>query len=123
MACKILLVASLFLLVLPSALALNCTKYGGDYHTLCGMINPLPFSEDYKKSIMDPALYGHFEPQNQTPNIQLNETNQHQPTLEEIYDAKIVFIGRFLLFILFNYILFSLLKKFSSIRKWLTAVF
>ena len=114
MASKILLMAILFLLVMPSALALNCTKYKGDYKTLCGIINPLPFTESYKKSLIQPNLYGQFNAHNGTPNLQLQKISEPSITLEQIYNDKILIIGKFVLFIIFLYIFYYLLTKFKS---------
>lgn len=116
MAKKLLLVAILFLLVLPSALALNCTKYKGDYKTLCGIIKPLPLTESYKRTLMKPNLYGQFNAHNGTPNLQLNDQDQEPVTLNYIYESKLLIISKFVLFILFLYIFYRVLTKSKLIK-------
>ncbi len=117
----ILLVVVSLILILPSALALNCTKYDGDKHELCNNIDPLDISESDKRSLMEDGVYGPINPSNPSVNLELNLTNNSPITLEMIYEEKIVFITKFLLFLLFNYLLFSMITKSKFIRKWLTA--
>jgi len=117
----ILLVVVSLILILPSALALNCTKYEGDKHELCNNIDPLDISESDKRALMGDGVYGPINPSNPSVNLELNLTNNSPITLEMIYEEKIVFITKFLLFLLFNYLLFSMITKSKFIRKWLTA--
>lgn len=117
----ILLMVVLTSLFLPSALALNCTHYDGDHRDLCNSVNPLDISDSDKLSLMQDGLYGQINPRDPSVNLQLEATNEPVITLKTVYDDKIVFIGRFVIFILFNYCLFSILTKSTFIRKWLIA--
>lgn len=116
-----LLMAVSLILILPSVLALNCTLYYGSKRDLCNNINPLTISESNKLSLMRDNAYGTFNPPNPSVNLVLNTNNDSPITFETIYEEKIVFIGKFLLFLLFNYMIYSILTKSSLVRKWLTA--
>lgn len=107
------------ILVLPSALALNCTKYYGDNQDLCNNINPLDLSESNKLSLMEDNVYGDINSPNPSVNLQLNQNSEEPITFETIYEEKIVFIGRFSIFLIFIYSTYSILTKSRFIRKWL----
>ena len=116
MAKKLLLVAILLLLVLPSALALNCTKYRGDSRDLCNNINPLDISESEKRALMQSNVYGSINPQNNSVDLHLNLKNESAITLGGIYESKILIIIKFVLFILFLYIFYRILIKSKFIK-------
>ena len=109
----------LILLVLPSVLALNCTRFSNDHRDLCNIVNPLTISENDRRTLMQDNLYGQINTNNNQVNLQLQQSDEPQITLKTIYEEKIVFIGRLLIFILFNYFLFSFITKLDFVRKWL----
>jgi hypothetical protein len=107
------------LIVLPSAHALNCTKFKGDNRELCNAINPLELSEKDKKALMQSNIYGTINVKEEPINLNLNLEEQTPITLEQVYEDKIVTIGRFIVFLLLNYSIFSILTKSFNILKWL----
>ena len=115
------LVAASALLILPSASALNCTTYKGDYRSLCSELNALSITEDYRESLMSSELYkledSHVEVNLQVP------IQQSQITFNSIYDDKILILVRLGMLIFVSYAFFSILTKSSFVRKWLTADF
>jgi len=112
----------ILLLVIPSALALNCTKYKGDYRKLCGIVNPLPLSESYKKSLMKEDLF-QTSASDKIDNLYIDLEDQEEITFNQIYEEKISLVLKILLFILFNYALFKFLTKYDKVKKWLPVVY
>ena len=115
----IVLAAAMALLILPSACALNCTIYKGDYRTLCRQINNLSVDEDYKRSLMGSDIYNVKDTQTSV-NLQV-PGQASQETLESVYEDKIVMAVKIIAFIFVNYVFFSILTRSSFIRKWLAA--
>lgn len=113
------LVAASALLILPSASALNCTIYKGDYRSLCSELNSLSIDEDYRESLMNSDLYD-FKDSHAEVNLQV-PSQQSQITFNSIYDDKISILVRLGMVIFVNYAFFSILTKSSFVRKWLTA--
>lgn len=115
-----LLLVAVLIWALPPALALNCTLFSGEAHTLCTVVDPLPLEEDYKWNLMRSDLYGSVEVNNAPVNLHV-PLNEAEVTLNQIYEENISFGAKFALFLFFNYAFFSYLTKSSIMRKWLTA--
>lgn len=113
------LVVISLIMILPSALALNCTEYHGDKRELCNNIDPLEISESDKLSLMADSIYGSINPPDPSINLSLNKTNETPITLETIYNKKVVFLGRFAILFFFVYSTYSIVTKSSFMRKWL----
>jgi len=119
----LMVVLIIFLYYLPSAHALNCTKFTGDERSLCGTINPLPVTESYKRQLMRSDLYNtNVIVSNEPINLSLNLDEQEQTTLNKVYDENIIIIGSLLTFIFVNYSILSILTKSFNIIKWLVVV-
>lgn len=116
-----LLLAVVLIWALPPALALNCTLFSGEDHTLCSVVDALDLQEDAKNSLMRHDLYGSIQTSDNTVHLSLPDQDIPAITLEQIYDEKIAFGVKFGLFIFFNYIFFKYLTKSSNFQKWLTA--
>jgi len=68
---------------------------------------------------MEDNVYGDINSPNPSVNLQLNQNSEEPITFETIYEEKIVFIGRFSIFLIFIYSTYSILTKSRFIRKWL----
>lgn len=100
----------IILLLLPSALALNCTKYRGDQKKLCNILKYLPLTESYKRTLMKSDIY-RVDSSSQVDDLSLNIENQKEITFSEIYDSKISLIVKIVLFILLIYLIYKILSK------------
>ena len=116
----LVVVGTLFILM-PSALALNCTLYYGQDHDLCTTINPLPISESEKISLMQPDVYGQASQSQGAINLNLDLSNNQQVDFNQVYKQNIALAVEIGVFIAVNYFIFSFLTKPSKFMRWLTA--
>jgi hypothetical protein len=115
------LLAVVFILALPPALALNCTLFSGKDHELCTVVDVLTVDESYKDNLMRSDLYGSVSSTTDPISLQVGSQDTPPVTLEQMYDEKLAFCVKFALFVFFNYIVFSFLTKSRRFQRWLTA--
>jgi hypothetical protein len=106
------------ILVLPSAAALNCTRFYGEYNTLCGIVNPLGLPEENKSVLMSPGIYGEIRPLAEPPDLSV-QSSEEPITLQSMYDDHLVKASKIVLFIILNYLALTLPSKSSFLIKWL----
>lgn len=115
----VLLAAVLVFVMLPPALALNCTLYESEEYELCGVVNPLDLSEDEKEALMQPSIYGESEPDSESIVLTLNLSQESALTLNDIYEQNIARAWQIMLFTFVHYLAYALATRSSLIHKWL----
>lgn len=115
---KLSVIVAWALLLLPSALALNCTLYYGNNRNLCNAINPLSISESDKLALMKPNVYGQIPQSTAEENLSLNLGAQNQISFSQIYEQNIYIAVRMVLLVFGIYSVFSIMTKHS---RWLPA--
>ena len=110
-----------FIFLFPPVSALNCSLYNGDHNSLCGMVDPLPLSEEEKTALMQSDVYGEIEARNAEVSMKLNIPEDEQKTMSDVYHENISTLMTLLFLIFINYTAFSIARNSSFIRKWLSA--
>ena len=115
----LLLAAVLIVVTLPPAFALNCTLYEGEHGELCGVIDPLPLSEEDKTSLLYDGIYGTIDTTQEPVALNLNLPSSEQITLNDVYESNIVRAWNILLFILVHYVAYAITTRSSFFSQWL----
>lgn len=116
---RLLLVAGLLVCTLPSAFALNCTRFEDDAYTLCNIIRPLPFSESEKQALMRPDLYGTTDESQEEIHLAVYVPETDKITLDDIYQRDLMLAWKLILFFAINHVAFTWPLKSSFLLRWL----
>ncbi len=115
----LLLAAVLACIMLPPALALNCTLYEGARGELCGVVNPLSLNEDEKTSLMQDNVYGSMDTTQIPITLNLSLPNTEQVMLNDVYERNIEPPRKTLPFLAVHYGAYSLTTRSSILIQWL----